>query len=110
PETGFQDIWSKLFTIAECENNTAQTPCQLVPFWHTETIHDIKIERFVPLYPYSKDIDKYKNLLRVLAFYRLTFGQPRQEELIEALATVYSSEEAADRFHQLLINLSPITY
>ena len=71
---------------------------------------DIKIERFVPLYPFSKDIEKFNNLIKILTFYRLTFGQPRQEELVEALDEYGFDEEAIKKLDDLIINLTPIRF
>jgi len=103
------DIWKELFKIAENEEGSGKNKCELIPFWHTETTSEINIERFVPLYPFSRDIEKYNNLLTVLAYYRLTFGQPRQEELIKALD--YMKEpEINNKIKELMINLSPFTF
>jgi len=98
------NVWQEIFRIASCEKKKGL--CDLVPFWHTEPVHELKIERFVPLYPFSIDIDKFNTLLKILAFYRLTFGQPRQDELINALG------EAGDysKLKDLIINLSPILF
>lgn len=104
------DVWKEIFKHAEKEKEFAKFPCDLVPFWHTETINDIKIERYVPLYPYSKDIEKFNNLIKILTFYRLTFGQPRQEELVDALHNSGFSDEAIQRLDDLIINLSPIRF
>ena len=104
------NIWKDLFKYAEKEKKQAKFSCDLVPFWHTETLNDIKIERFVPLYPFSKDIEKYNNLIKILTFYRLTFGQPRQEELVDALHEAGFSDEVIKKLDDLLINLSPITF
>jgi len=95
---------------AENEKNFNKSKCDLVPFWHAESVDDIKIERFVPLYPFSKDIDKYKNLLKVLTYYRLTFGQPRQDELIDVLAEFGKDEELRNKLNELMINLSPVNF
>lgn len=105
-----QNLWSELFQIASKEKGGAPFPCDLVPFWHTETKNNIKIERIVPLYPFSKDIEKYSNLIKVLAFYRLTFGQPRQDELVDALHEYSFSKEQIAKIDELIINLSPITF
>ncbi|WP_205685684.1 hypothetical protein [Flavipsychrobacter stenotrophus] len=102
--------WKELFKIAAKERKLARFPCDLVPFWHTESISDIKIERFVLLYPFSKDIDKYSNLIKILTFYRLTFGQPRQSELIEALHEYGFEDDAIRKLDDLIINLSPIRF
>lgn len=64
-----------------------------------------RIERIVPQYPMSNDVTRYQHLIDVLALYRLTLGQPRQEELLEMLDAQNLTEEQIDR---LLFNLSPI--
>jgi hypothetical protein len=104
------NVWEQVFIQAQEEKKSAAFPCDLVPFWHTETVNDIKIERFVPLYPFSRDIEKYSHLIKVLTFYRLTFGQPRQEELVEALSGYGFSEEMIKQLDDLKINLSPIKF
>ena len=98
------NTWKEIFKIASKEKGPGL--CDLVPFWHTEPAHGIKIERFVPLYPFSIDIDKYNNLIKILTFYRLTFGQPRQDDLINALGQFADS----NKFKDLIINLSPILF
>jgi hypothetical protein len=70
----------------------------------------LKIERFVPLYPFSRDIEKFNNLIKILTFYRLTFGQPRQEELVDALHDSGFSDEVIKKLDDLIINLSPIRF
>ena len=78
----------------------------LVPYWSlANTDKDtIKIERIVPMYPMSKDQVKYNKLIKVLSLYRLTLGQPRQEELINALGNNFNQ---IDDIEDLFINLSP---
>jgi hypothetical protein len=104
------NIWQLLFEKGSSEKHTSKAACELVPFWHTESKSNIKIERFVPLYPFSKDVDRYKQMLKVLTFYRLTFGQPRQEELIDALESGKFDEEFKEKLEQLIINLSPVKF
>jgi hypothetical protein len=55
----------------------------MVPFW----IFDgpFKIERRLPMLPLSRESTRLDDLKQSLALYRLTFGQPRQEELLEFL-------------------------
>jgi hypothetical protein len=105
------DLWETLFSIASLEEKSKTiSNCDLVPFWHTESLDNIKIERYVPLYPFSKDIERYRQMLKVLTYYRLTFGQPRQEELIDALFGGMLSEEQNKMLDQLIINLSPMRF
>jgi hypothetical protein len=103
-------VWEKLFQEASKERFASKAACELVPYWHTESVSNIRIERFVPLYPYSRDIEKYRQLLKILTFYRLTFGQPRQEELIEALYQGQLDEDFKTIMDDLIINLSPIKF
>jgi hypothetical protein len=107
---GSANPWEEIFLQARAEKAESTFPCDLIPYWHTEPLDDVKIERFVPLYPYSKDLSKYQQLIKVLAFYRLTFGQPRQDELIEALDSVDLDFEEKTQLRELMIELSPIKF
>jgi hypothetical protein len=49
-------------------------------------------------------------MLKVLAYYRLTFGQPRQDELIEAMAEAGISENEKILIQNLMLDLSPISF
>ena len=104
------DLWQTLFEIADREERVNRGKCELVPYWHVDT-DAVKIERIIPMYPFSRDQGKLNKILRTLAIYRLTFGQPRQVELIEhLLAKDFSPEEIDLIRSKLLINLSPISY
>jgi hypothetical protein len=101
-------LWESLYEAARKSEGSKLKKCELVPYWHIEPSKDLKIQRIVPLYPFSKDIDKYLRLIETLTYYRLTFGQPRQEELIESLTRHGLSPEEIDLFcKSILINLSP---
>ena len=78
----------------------------LVPYWCLPTTSlesPEKIERIVPMYPLSSDMAAYSRMNAVLSLYRLTLGQPRQEELLELFKDL--PEEDVEK---LLFNLSPI--
>ncbi len=94
------NLWDELFKIAEKETDAC---CDLIPFWHLNGDALIKIDRHIPLYPFSKDIEKYHLMQKVLANYRLTLGQPRQTELIELI----DSNETR-LYDELMIILAPI--
>ena len=64
-----------------------------------------RIERIVPQYPMSSDVERYRHLIKVLSLYRLTMGQPRQEELLEMLERQNITPE---QITELLFNLSPM--
>jgi hypothetical protein len=98
------DIWNEMFHAAnEAEK---QDLSDLVPFWclPDDGSNIVKIERIVPMYPLSKDRLVYERLVNVLTLYRLTLGQPRQEELLDA---IHSAELDSELLDKLFINLSP---
>ncbi len=45
-----------------------------------------RIHRVLAHYPLSRDIAKYERLRNALTLYRLTLGQPRQEDMVDMLA------------------------
>ena len=45
----------------------------------------VKVQRHVPLLPFSAEVEAFRRLKRQLAAYRVVFGQPRQEELVTLL-------------------------
>ncbi|MBQ9934931.1 MAG: helicase [Lachnospiraceae bacterium] len=99
-----KDIWKEMFLEAQRVENNGEGS-DLIPFWGlTEQADMIKIERIVPMYPFSRDELAYERLIKILSLYRLTLGQARQEELIEYL---FKSCEDMDDVRELFINLSP---
>jgi hypothetical protein len=100
-------LWSRLFDIAERELKRPQDS-DLVPFWYIND-GDFKIERLVPIHEFSRDELRFERIKETLALYRLTFGQPRQEELLEAFRNAgLTNEEVQLIRSSLLINLSPL--
>lgn len=85
-----EDVWERLFAVAERDRADGQS--ELVPHWLFEGPHCV--ERRVPVLPYSKEVERLVRLRRELAAYRLVFGQPRQQELLELLKGAELSEEA----------------
>ena len=95
--------WEELFEKAKQDKKLAKFSCDIVPEWHFDS-DGVCIERIVPLYQFSQDIQRYANMRKILGLYRLTFGQPRQEELAEALDNALTQDEA----EKLLIDLCPL--
>lgn len=102
--------WDELFSIAY--SNLKGKHSDIVPYWclpiaeltEEQRLKMEYIERIVPLYPLSRDRYKYKRLIKVLALYRMTLGQPRQEELLNLLRNMHLSNE---QLKELTINLCP---
>ncbi len=98
------DIWKEMFEEATIVEKTGGSS-DLIPFWGLRETDDmVKIERIVPMYPFSRDGLAYERLIKILSLYRLTLGQARQEELLEYL---FKNCDDADQLKELFINLSP---
>ena len=100
-----KNLWEELFEKAEI-GEKKENQSELIPFWCFGKNQKIKIERIVPIYPMSSDITRYERLIKILSLYRMTLGQPRQEELLEY---VFSNcdENEINQMKDLFINLSP---
>ena len=79
---------------------------EMIPYWCLPEDYPYKyqIERIVPMYPFSQDKTKYDRLINVLALYRLTLGQPRQEEMISIMQR---EDLSSDQMEELFFDLSP---
>ena len=91
------DPWEAIFDSAEHGDGG------LRPYW---VLNDgpARIERYVPVLPWSRDSERRRLLEKLLASYRLAFGQPRQDDLIAFLGELDLSE---DEVAALTIDLSP---
>lgn len=107
-----KDPWENMFDEADKQwrQESSTDYSEMVPYWCLpkeiirEHANDLEyIERLVPLYPMSIDEIRYKRLIEVLSLYRLTMGQPRQEELLQLLEGKVTSEQ----MQKLLFDLSP---
>jgi hypothetical protein len=102
------DPWQQLFDLADTATRQQGRCSDLVPYWHLPE-GTTKIERFVPMMPLSRDVFRLDHALKVLALYRLAFGQPRQEELLNnLLQREFNDEEIKIITQSLVINLSPM--
>ena len=76
------DLWRIIFHLANEEARKGRDS-DLIPYWIAPGRY--KVQRHVPLLPYSREVEAFKRLKRQLAAYRVVFGQPRQEELMTLL-------------------------
>ena len=99
-----EDPWDRLFAAAAAHSRTADG--EMAPYW---VFHEgpARIERHAPVMPFSRDAAALPRLRKALAAYRLAFGQPRQEELVEFLGADRSDSELAALAAKLRIDLSP---
>jgi len=86
---GAGDPWVALFELAA--EDRPPNASDLVPYWVYEVPGGASVERRVPLLPFSREHQQLRRLKQGVALYRLVFGQPRQEDLLE-----YLREQAAE--------------
>jgi hypothetical protein len=98
-----EDPWSALFELARAWRDDDAS--DLVPYWVFPLKGGAAIERHVPNLPLSRDAARYAALRRSLAVYRMAFGQPRQEDLLEFLMS--RPEGAGIAADDLRIDLTP---
>jgi hypothetical protein len=75
-------LWTHVFELANAEAR-ANGASDLVPFWMAPG--SCRVQRRVPMLPYTSEVQGFQRLKRQLAAYRVVFGQPRQEELVTLL-------------------------
>ena len=99
------DPWKRMFERARAE---ATVDTDLVPYWIYEG--PVRVERRVPMLPFSREITRLSWLKRSLAIYRLAFGQPRQDDLLSYLQTLSTAGVDVTTLEDLQIRLEPINH
>lgn len=102
---GLDDPWESLFAAARSER--APEASDLVPYWIYEIPDGAKVERRVFTLPMSKDEIRLRRLKSSLALYRMVFGQPRQDDLMEHLLRRFDEKEAVQLVREWRIDLAP---
>jgi hypothetical protein len=99
------DPWECLFRMAAEEKPPGTS--DLVPYWVYEQDGGARVERRIPLLPFSIEEGKIQRLKAGLALYRLTFGQPRQEDLLSYLRETLPDERTERVENEWRISLEP---
>jgi hypothetical protein len=100
-----EDRWAAMFEAARLER--APGLGDLVPYWVYTAEGGSTIERHLPFLPLSRDTSRYEELKDSLAIYRMVFGQPRQEDLLEYLRKHVPEARLDEIRRELMIDLSP---
>ncbi|EON12900.1 DEAD/DEAH box helicase [Pandoraea sp. SD6-2] len=106
------DTWASWFEQAKSARSLVgdARSSDLVPFWHMPT-GKARIERLVPFMPMSREDARLTEMLKILSLYRLAFGQPRQQELLENLLVREFDEVGIEEVRRkLMIDLAPLNY
>lgn len=99
------DPWQAMFNAALAARNPAHT--DVYPFWVLPSEGGCHIERHVLNLPLSRDEERLIELRNTLAAYRMVFGQPRQEDMLQYLMEHIPRDRIEEMADQLRINLEP---
>lgn len=103
---GEVDPWQALFGSAVSSRLEDQT--ELVPWWVYDGPGSVKIERIVPMLPLSRETQRLPALKEALAAYRLVFGQPRQDDLLQYILDRLGEDEIdGEALRRCQIDLTP---
>ena len=100
-----RDPWHGMLNAAVGARQPGEN--DLVPYWVYPIEDGARIERYVPSLPLTRDRQLLVALRQSLAVYRLVFGQPRQEDLVEYLQQHIPADQLDDLIGRLKIDLSP---
>lgn len=101
---GESDPWQTLFRMA-CDEPDRES--DLTPFWVYPVENGAVIERHVPTLPMSREVGRLPLLRRSLAVYRMVFGQPRQDDLVDYLLRHIPEQQLRQVMDQIRIDLAP---
>ncbi len=96
------DPWKFMFDRARSE---AIVDSDIIPYWIYEG--SVQVERRVPLLPFSREVARLDWLKRSLVIYRLAFGQPRQDDLLQYLHSLAELKLDPAVLASLQISLEP---
>ena len=104
-ESRDKDPWFGMLEAGRKDRQKGEN--DLVPYWIYPIEGGARIERYVPSLPMTRDRQLIDALRRSLAVYRLVFGQPRQDDLVEYLIKHVPKDRLDELVGRLKINLSP---
>ncbi len=92
------DPWQQIFDQAVKDRPAGAN--DLIPFWIFEH-GEHKIERRLPILPFSRETYQVDDLKKALVAYRALIGQPRQQELMD-----FIQNQASEEVRQILMDCS----
>ena len=99
----FINSWDLAYGLADDElgDNGGRIPYWVFPEG------DARIQRYSPVLPLSRDAARIDSLRQALTVYRMVFGQPRQDDLLEFILREVPEDRRQDLAAALTIDLRP---
>ena len=98
------DPWDVMFKLVA---EKMSDPQGIKPYWIYPIENGAVIERYVPSLPLSREASRLPALKSSLAVYRMVFGQPRQDDLLEYLMNRIPKEDLERCSEEIKIDLVP---
>lgn len=111
---GHPSFWERVFSVVTSAPDLQRYKHGLYPHWVFEPRGGQveRIRRHLFFYADSQDASRYEELKERLALYRLVFGQPRQQDLLDRIQRTVRDESDRKVSHAALtrymIDLSPL--
>ena len=105
-----QSFWDRVFAeVSAHPTGNQHLKHGLFPHWVFEPIHGkpVRIRRHLAIFEGSRDRAHYERLKKYLFYYRLAFGQARQQDLLDRIVDRPDEQKLRRELEACMINLSP---
>jgi hypothetical protein len=106
------NLWDRLFQQVERHpQGNQQFKHGLFPHWVFEPVRGepVRIRRHVAIFEGSRDQRHYERLKKYLFYYRLAFGQARQQDLLDKIVDRPDEGRIRAELSACMVNLSPFS-
>jgi hypothetical protein len=106
------NLWDRVFQQVETHPQGNQHfKHGLFPHWVFEPVRGepMRIRRHLAIFDGSRDRKHYERLKKYLYYYRLAFGQARQQDLLDRIVGRPDEARIRAELHSCMINLSPFS-
>ena len=107
---GPSNLWDRIFQQVEAHPTGGQQfKHGLFPHWVYEPAHGdpVRIRRHLAIFEGSRDRMHYERLKKYLYYYRLAFGQARQQDLLDRIVDRPDEARLRKDLQACMVNLSP---
>lgn len=107
------NLWDRIFRYVEEDPTGVQHSRHgLFPHWIYEPVCDepMRIRRHLVIFDGSRDRLHYERLKKYLYYYRLAFGQARQQDLLDRIVDRPDEERLRKELQDCMLNLSPFSF
>jgi hypothetical protein len=106
-----ENIWVRIFReVVDRPTGRQHLKHGLFPHWVFEPSRGgpVRIRRHLAIFEGSRDRSHYERLKKYLFYYRLAFGQARQQDLLDKIVDRADEDRLRQDLQACMINLSPI--